>query len=104
MARNCKCPNPACDYIILKSQGRCRRCGTFANPEEVLSQVANHFQTRTLLTGLQRLGPQTKLQLMSRGFSHNLIEHLMRCGILVREQDPATHLYYLKVDDALLTP
>ena len=100
MEKSSRCPKPRCGGVVLKTQGRCKICGSLLHPKEVSAQVLRHFGTEMFLTSLHRLGPQTRMQLMRRGLLQNQIDHLVRCGILVRELDLATNLYYLKVDDA----
>ena len=100
-----KCPNPQCvtpeglPTPVLFAHGRCRKCGTFVNPEETATQVMNQAGQQMFIASLQRLGAQTRLQLMSRGMTRKQIDYLLKCGILSEELSPVTHQYLLKVDD-----
>lgn len=54
-----------------------------------------------ILKSLQKLGPQTRLQLMDIGFDLYRINKLEKLGVLVQEHNNATNLNYYKVNDGL---
>ena len=54
-----------------------------------------------ILKSLQKLGPQTRLQLLDIGFDMHLITKLEKLGVLHQEHNSATNLNYYKVNDGL---
>jgi len=54
-----------------------------------------------ILKSLNKLGPQTRLQLMNIGFDIYRITKLEKLGVLVQEHNDATNLNYYKVKDGL---
>jgi len=59
------------------------------------------FTDKLTLKSLQRLGPQTRLQLMNIGFDLRVITRLEKLGVLVQEHNGATNLNYYTVNDGL---
>jgi len=54
-----------------------------------------------VLKSLQKLGPQTRLQLLGIGFDMHRINKLEELGVLVQEHNDATNLNYYKVNDGI---
>lgn len=54
-----------------------------------------------ILKSLQKLGPQTRLQLLNIGFDMYRINKLEKLGVLVQEHNGATNLNYYKVNNGI---
>lgn len=62
-----------------------------------------NLQDAIVLYGLQKRGPQTRLQLQTLGLSITMIQTLEKYGILTAESNPQTNITSYKVRDDLFT-